>query len=417
MPRAPRSVTYLLSVIIAVSTALCLLPLRWAGAQQPTKQTPSVIPNIGGGDKTPPVVIITPGPTVSSPQVAVSITWCDNVSLIANSRRILLNGTNITSSFTYQVISMIGCGAAATSTGTINLRAGQQADTLEGDIADMALNAGESIMKYTYVYSPPTPPPTYAVAVTPDNSQAIVQASSSTSVKFVVHNTGKNLGAQSVTDSLSMSCTGTGLPTGCALGSNLVTLAPDSAVVSTVTFTPGAAGTMGRIRLLAIQRGQPTVVDSGWINLTASTLTAGAPTVDVASVNPGTAVDRDLCLTVAAGERGARECGDLRVVHPLPSVRTLDKERTPVLLYNSQYAHPFPIVAANVSLANGTLPPDTILATLHIGGVNYTMRWPGTGLQAGGTRRIAVAFDGIAMATGSYPYTMTATTIYNASHT
>lgn len=87
-----------------------------------------------------------------------------------------------------------------------------------------------------------------------------------------------------------------------------------------------------------------------------------------------------------------------------------------MLLYNSQFAHPYPIVAANVTLANGTLPPDTILATLHIAGVNYTNRWPGTGMQAGTTRRIAVAFDGIAMPTGSYPYTMTVTNIYNASH-
>ena len=405
-----------IAATLTVCVAVLSVPVRPTAAQQPTSPTPNGIPNIGGGDKTPPVVIITPTGTVPSPEVAVSITWCDNVSLIANSRRVWLNGVDITSSFTYQTTSIIGCGAAALSTGTIHLRLGQQSDTLRGAIADMALNPGSEDVTYTYVYSPPTPAPHYAVSVTPDSTQAIVAASTGTNVQFVVHNTGTNVGGQLVTDSLSVACTGTALPSGCTLGSNLVTLAADSAVVSTVTFTPGAAGTSGRIRLLAKQRGQPTVADSGWFNVTVSALTAGAPTVDVASVNPGTAVDRDLCLTVAAGERGARECGDLRLVHPLPSVRTMDKERGPVLLYNSQFAHPYPIVAANVTLGSGTLPPDTILATLHLGGVNYTKRWPAGGIRAGTTRRIAVAFDGIALATGSYPYTMTVTSIYNASH-
>ena len=416
MRRPSRSVVSRFSLLLAVTTVLCLLPFRWAGAQQPTKQTPNVIPNIGGGDKTPPVVIISPSGTVSSPGVAVSITWCDNVSLDIASHHVWLNGVDITSSFSYQTITMIGCGAAGKSLGTAYLRQGQQSDTLKASIVDNALNTGTSNVTYSYVYSPPTPAPQYAVAVTPDNAQAIVAASAGNSVQFVVHNTGKNLGGQSVTDSLSVSCTGTGLPSGCSLGSNLATLAADSAVVSTVTFTPGAAGTTGRIRLLATQRGQPAVVDSGSVNVTVSTLTAGAPTTNVASVNPGTAADRSICLTIAAGERGARECGDLRVVHPLPSVRTMDEEREPVLLYNSQFAHPYPVIAANVTVANGTLPPDTILATLHIGGVNYSKRWPGTGLQAGTTRRIALAFNAVAMVTGSYPYTMTVTTIYNSSH-
>jgi RHS repeat-associated protein len=417
MRHVPRSLTGIASAVFVVSIALCVLPLRWAAAQQQIKPAPGTIPNIGGGDKTPPVVLISPsGTTVSSPTVAVTITWCDNLSLDIASHRVFLNGTDVTGSFNYQTITMLGCGAAGKSVGTVYLRQGQQSDTLKGFITDNALNPGSSSVTYTYVYSPPTPAPRYAVSVTPDNAQAIVPASTGNSVQFVVHNTGMNLGGQSVTDSLSVSCTGTGLPNGCSLGSNLVTLAADSAVVSTVTFTPGSAGTSGRIRLLATQRGQPTVVDSGWVNVTVSALTAGAPTVDVATVNPGTAVDRNLCLIVGAGERGARECGDLRVVHPLPSVRTMDKDRGPVLLYNSAFAHPYPIVAANVTLANGTLPPDTILATLHIGGVNYTKRWPGTRMQAGTTRRIAVAFNGIAMATGSYPYTMTVTSIYNASH-
>ncbi len=39
----------------------------------------------------------------------------------------------------------------------------------------------------------------------------------------------------------------------------------------------------------------------------------------VHDVNPGAGVERDLCLTVVVGAGAAAECGDLRLVHVLPT--------------------------------------------------------------------------------------------------
>ncbi|HEX8671273.1 MAG TPA: hypothetical protein VF710_05265 [Longimicrobium sp.] len=39
------------------------------------------------------------------------------------------------------------------------------------------------------------------------------------------------------------------------------------------------------------------------------------PVVSVADVNPGTSVERDLCLSVSLAPGAASECGDLRPAH------------------------------------------------------------------------------------------------------
>jgi len=66
-------------------------------------------------------------------------------------------------------------------------------------------------------------------------------------------------------------------------------------------------------------------------------------------VNPGSTVDRSLCLTISVGAGMAIECGDLRLVHQLPATRTRNRLHAPALLYNSGQAHPYQIVAANVA--------------------------------------------------------------------
>lgn len=406
-------------VWLAVALILGTLPLlaRPADAQHTTKQATHVIPNFGGGDSIPPVISFTPaGGNVPSQTAPVTISWCDNKNLLSTSRHIYLDGGEVTSSFNYTSTTIPGCTAAAKSTGNVLLHQGKQSDTLLAVIEDNAFNQGRGTVAFSYVYAPPAPQPAYSVAVTPDNGQVIVAGGSSSAAAFAVHNTSRNIGSQLLTYTLSASCTGAAFPSGCSVVPGSTSLSADSGRVATVSFTAGAAGTTGRIRLLATQSGQPTVSDSGWVAVTASTLIAGAPSVDVASVNSGTISDRNLCLTVAAAENAARECGDLRIVHVLPAVRTMNKLRTPYLIYNSQFAHPFPIVAANVGLSGTTLPPDTIVATLTVAGVNYPKRMPATGLQAGLTRRVAVSFDGIATATGVYPYTLTVSTIYNALH-
>ncbi|HEV7591122.1 MAG TPA: hypothetical protein VGO40_23630 [Longimicrobium sp.] len=83
---------------------------------------------------------------------------------------------------------------------------------------------------------------------------------------------------------------------------------------------------------------------------------ASAPAPDLLP-NAGTAVERSLCLTISVGAGAASECGDLRLVHPLPGMKTYNQQRAPVLLYNSQHAHPHPLVTAQVTVPAGSGTP------------------------------------------------------------
>ncbi len=119
--------------------------------------------------------------------------------------------------------------------------------------------------------------------------------------------------------------------------------------------------------------------------------TAGS--VEAGSVNPGTTLARDLCLTVALGDAAAAECGDLRLAHALPSARTLDRARTPVLLYNSQHARPYPLVAAHVTLGWGTVNLRRVEATLYVNGAPRAQRtYPGDQWPDEGAARVVLGY-------------------------
>ncbi len=152
---------------------------------------------------------------------------------------------------------------------------------------------------------------------------------------------------------------------------------------------------------------------TGTLTLTATDQVAttqqdvGSYTFQIAPAGP--VVTRDLCLTIAAGPGAAFECGDLRLTHVLPPVRSLNKTRAPTLIYNSQHAHPFPIVSADVSMPAGSPLPTTVLATLTVNGVGYQRSWPGSAWgSAGQSRRVPVGFDALAagLTTGVHPYTL-----------
>lgn len=141
--------------------------------------------------------------------------------------------------------------------------------------------------------------------------------------------------------------------------------------------------------------------------------TATAPLVQVAEPHPGATVERDLCLTIAVGAGAASECGDLRLAHALPTVRTLNKARTPVLLYNSQHAHPHPLVAANVTLPNGTAGLRRVVATLRVNGLPRAQSvYKGAAWPSAGPVRIAVGYDAANEPTNLYRYTLTVTSVY-----
>jgi RHS repeat-associated protein len=138
--------------------------------------------------------------------------------------------------------------------------------------------------------------------------------------------------------------------------------------------------------------------------------------VQVADLNSGATIERSQCVTVATGVRSAYECGDLRMVHALPSFRTRNKARTPVLLYNAQHAHPRPTVYADVTLPAGASVPTTVQAAVVIGGVTVaSASWPGGDWQPGGSRRVALQWDGLTTATGLYAYSLQVTAVYGGT--
>jgi RHS repeat-associated protein len=127
-------------------------------------------------------------------------------------------------------------------------------------------------------------------------------------------------------------------------------------------------------------------------------------------VPTGPVVARDLCLTIAVGPGAAYECGDLRIVHALPAVRTLGKVRAPTLLYNSQHAHPF--VSLNADVTQAVNSSDSIIATARLktgGSFTEQNRRAWSGSQWGGsggsvTRRVMTNVSATTLSTGIYAY-------------
>ena len=126
-------------------------------------------------------------------------------------------------------------------------------------------------------------------------------------------------------------------------------------------------------------------------------------------VHPGTSVRRDLCLSISVGPGAAYECGDLRLVHALPTARVLNAARTPVLVYNSAHARPAPVFSFNLQMVAGSIP-SSVTAIVRVGPVGgplvqqATKSWPDPGWSQGGPWRFSVGYDASAQATGVYAY-------------
>ena len=125
-------------------------------------------------------------------------------------------------------------------------------------------------------------------------------------------------------------------------------------------------------------------------------------------LNAQTNITKSECLTISTGSAAAFECGDLRIVHPLPAVTTMNKRRAPTLIYNSRHARPGALVAANLIYV-GSPEPTSIDATLTIPGkspITRSFAWSSACL--GRTCRIVIPIDAAAsgLTTGIYEYTL-----------
>lgn len=245
------------------------------------------------------------------------------------------------------------------------------------------------------------------VAVTPDSGAAAARLANTGPFTDVF--TVKNTGGGSTT--FTLSCGGSSNVTCSGISPTSLTLAAGAQSTVTATYSVGAIGT-GTLSLTATSA---NASDLGSFRIGVVSASQQAPGVDVTSVNAGNLVERDLCLAVSLGPSSASECGDLRIVHALPSTRSMNKARTATLHYNSQHARPLPIVAALVTLPSNLIP-DSIEAVLKVNGVTRrTARWGGSQWTAGATRRIAASFDGLSDPTGIYSYTLEVASIYGAT--
>ena len=335
---------------------------------------------------------------VGTTQLVVTIHWCDYTGQIdIDTRSVKLNGTDMTGRDHIRW-DPPGCGYFGnisdqefyTSTDTISLTG--------NTIFDLQANIWDYYYQYLWTADSTykLPDPRRGVVVTADAQFVTVPPASAQAPRFVVQNTGN----ATDTDSLSATCAVPAIASGCTVSVRAATLSAGQGTAVTVSYTAsGTAGDTGIITLRARRAADATFADSSWTRVT---VTANpSPGVVVVGTAPGVgdAVERGLCVTVAVGSGAAAECGDLRLVHALPSVRTLGTVRTPTLLYSSQHARPKPLVLVNVTLPTtgqgGSQVPDSVQGRLMLGSSQRGFAsWAGSQWGAlGATRRVVVPGD------------------------
>jgi hypothetical protein len=193
-------------------------------------------------------------------------------------------------------------------------------------VAQLLTNPGVNDTAWYDITSQSAP----VVAVTPHDSSVSRPATTQNQQEtFVV----RNLGSDSATFAFTPTCTWSGVPQGACLA------APTSFNISaggtkqvTVTYNVGAQATSGVVWLRAATQsgGVPFAADSGKITVSAPPT---FPTVVLVEPIPGTSIARNQCLTIALPGDAASECGDLRLAHALPPMRTMNTTRVPTLIY------------------------------------------------------------------------------------
>jgi RHS repeat-associated protein len=253
---------------------------------------------------------------------------------------------------------------------------------------------------------------TFSVSVSPVASTVVTPASTTRTANFNVTNTGDAQVAFVMTTScVSPSLASCSAPSPVTIGAGLTATVP-------VTYTTSATNTVSGP--LSLTASFSTATSTGSMTVTTPTPVPMAAVANVSSVNPGEQVARDLCLTVAAGNDAAYECGDLRLVHPFATVRTKNKARTPTLLYTSEHAQPFALVAVSVSQSDSSSKPDSVNVNMALtdgsGRHPAVGTWGATSQWAPGvTRRLTLGFDAATYASGVYPYTLTVTNYFGAT--
>jgi YD repeat-containing protein len=142
----------------------------------------------------------------------------------------------------------------------------------------------------------------------------------------------------------------------------------------------------------------------------------GAPALDISMNAEG--LERGACVSAPAGPAGAFQCGYLVVAHSMPSFRTLDKDRTIALVYNSDAARSNPVIMADISLPNTVATPDSLRLEVIIGTNTWAFSFSSAGLIPGGPkRRVALPLNvqGAVSTNESHQYTVRSYSFYGAA--
>jgi RHS repeat-associated protein len=226
--------------------------------------------------------------------------------------------------------------------------------------------------------------PVVAIAATPDSVGVPIADSLVNTYDFWV----RNAGNVRETMTLTLKCVGV---TSCTESPTSATLAPNDSSRIRATFTAGGPGSSGSVQLAATTG---SVTDSATILVHAQP--KDLPVASLDSVWAPGRIERGMCVTVAVGTGGtADECGDLRVAVAASAVRTLGETRAPTLLYGSSDATAAVVLPVWVSLLPQATLPDSITASVLVGGVLIDHgKWVKAQWVAGASRQVALAFDG-----------------------
>jgi RHS repeat-associated protein len=341
--------------------------------------------NVNINETTPPQTRMMQPPQFGSTNQqypTIQVGWCDNMSLNAATRSILVNGSDVTGNFDYTTGNGPGCGAVTASSTTTSVPLNLGSNSIQAHICD---NAGNCVTD------------TYSITRTDATAPTITLPLPSPTTVFTQYpqmqvkwcdNESLNSGSRWIkvngldqTAAFDYSSGGSG----CGVAATSTT--------STVALNLGA-NTI-----------QAYICDS-WGNCTTATFTVTRELpAGVAFANHNRDnLDRSLCLTVAAGDAAEVNCGDLLVYHAMPTFKTMNVERNVTLIYNSATAEPRPRVATWVTLGAADAP-QSVYAQVSVNGGTRASATYGS-WAAGATRQLALAFDASDLPSGIYPFNL-----------
>jgi RHS repeat-associated protein len=237
-----------------------------------------------------------------------------------------------------------------------------------------------------------------------------VPAGTPLSLRFILTNTGN----YPDTVTVSASCKGSAVTGACtAAPSSPVPMNVGVSVFDSILTTAGSTvGSTGLVSLAAHLTSATGVRDSAATDVTIQAVRSVG--VEIAAINNESRQSPSLCLEESLRRGVAYSCGNLRIAHTLPSITTYDKRRTPTLLYNSQLAHPHPIIHALITLDATKGTPDSVVGQVLDGSgktLGHSTTWNGLPFANGGTRHVAIGFD-YDSATNEYSWSFQARAFY-----